>query len=130
MKVTAAHEYNHVVQYDYDALQDKWMFESTATWMEEKVFPEVDDYHQYMTPWSQLSTMPITRFSRQAGDKVYGSAVFNHWIGDRYGAETIRRAWELSIGRVVGAARLRQGDPARQRPRLLLRAARPRRQLG
>ena len=97
MKVTAAHEYNHVVQYAYDILQDKWMFESTATWMEEKVFPEVDDYHQYMTPWSKLSTMPITRFNRQQGDKVYGSAVFNHWIDDRYGEDIVRRAWELSI---------------------------------
>ena len=45
LEVTAAHEYNHVLQYAYDALQDKWMFESTATWMEEKVFPDIDDYH-------------------------------------------------------------------------------------
>jgi len=45
LDVTAAHEYNHVLQYAYDALQDKWMFESTATWMEEKVFPDIDDYH-------------------------------------------------------------------------------------
>ena len=97
MKVTAAHEYNHVVQYAYDILQDKWMFESTATWVEEKVFPEVDDYHQYMDPWSQLSTMPITRFSRDEGDKVYGSAVFNHWIDGQYGQDIVRLAWEQSI---------------------------------
>ena len=38
MQVTAAHEYNHVLQYGYDALQDTWMFESTATWAEDKVF--------------------------------------------------------------------------------------------
>ena len=82
LEVTAAHEYNHVLQYAYDVLQDKWMFESTATWMEEKVFPDVDDYHQYVGPWAQLSTMPITRFDRQNGDKVYGSAVFNRWLDD------------------------------------------------
>ena len=40
MQVTAAHEYNHVLQYDYDAFQDTWMFESTATWAEEKVFDD------------------------------------------------------------------------------------------
>ena len=97
LKVTAAHEYNHVVQYAYDVLQDKWMFESTATWMEEKVFPEVDDYHQYVVPWAQLSAMPITRFDRQEGDKVYGSAVFNRWLDDEYDESIVRRAWELSI---------------------------------
>ena len=97
LEVTAAHEYNHVLQYAYDVLQDKWMFESTATWMEEKVFPDVDDYHQYVGPWAQLSTMPITRFDRQDGDKVYGSAVFNRWLDDEYDESIVRRAWELSI---------------------------------
>ena len=97
LMVTAAHEYNHVLQYAYDVLQDQWMFESTATWMEEKVFPDVDDYHQYVGPWAQLTAMPITRFDRQNGDKVYGSAVFNRWLDDEYDESIIRRAWELSI---------------------------------
>ena len=30
MEVTAAHEYNHVLQFGYDTAQDTWMFESTA----------------------------------------------------------------------------------------------------
>jgi hypothetical protein len=97
LMVTAAHEYNHVLQYAYDVLQDKWMFESTATWMEEKVFPDVDDYHQYVGPWAQLSMMPLTRFDRQNGDKVYGSAIFNRWLDDSYDETIVRRAWELSI---------------------------------
>ena len=48
MEVTAAHEYNHILQYAYDIFQDAWMFESTATWAEEKVFAGDDDYHGYM----------------------------------------------------------------------------------
>ena len=32
LKVTAAHEYNHVLQYAYDVFQDKWMFESTEVY--------------------------------------------------------------------------------------------------
>ena len=97
LKVTAAHEYNHVLQYAYDVLQDKWMFESTATWMEEKVYPDVDDYLQYVGPWAKVSPMPITRFDRANGDKVYGSAVFNRWLDDEYEESIVRRAWELSI---------------------------------
>jgi len=41
--------------------------------------------------------MPITRFSRENGDKVYGSAVFNRWLDDSYDESIVRRAWELSI---------------------------------
>ena len=93
LKVTAAHEYNHVLQDNYDIWQDKWMFESTATWMEEKVYPEIDDYHQYLNGWSQLSTMPITLHDAR---KEYGSAIFNRWLDDGYGEDIVRRAWERS----------------------------------
>ncbi len=33
VRVTTAHEYNHVLQFNIDANQDAWMFETTATWM-------------------------------------------------------------------------------------------------
>src|SRR5947208_1589602 len=62
MEVTAAHEYNHVLQFGYDVLQDTWLFESTAVWMEDKVYDDVNDYLSYLTPWAQLSQVPITRF--------------------------------------------------------------------
>ena len=64
------------------------MFESTATWMEEKVYPDVDDYHQYVAPWSQLSTMPITLAD---SSKMYGSAMFDRWLDDIYGEDIVRR---------------------------------------
>ena len=60
MQVTAAHEYNHVLQYNYDSFQDTWMFESTATWSEEKVFDAVNDYVFYLTSWAMQPDEPIT----------------------------------------------------------------------
>jgi hypothetical protein len=94
IRVTAAHEYNHVLQYAYDIAQDPWMYESTATWAEEKVFPDDDDYHGYMGTWADNPSTPITS---AAGMKMYGSAIWNHWLEQRYGAETVRRAWEQSV---------------------------------
>ena len=44
LRVTTAHEYNHVLQFNLDSNQDAWMFESTATWSEEQVFPDDDDW--------------------------------------------------------------------------------------
>src|SRR5690242_7449016 len=50
-RVTAAHEYNHVLQNAYDFNEDPWMFESTATYMEDKVYPSVNDYVNYVKAW-------------------------------------------------------------------------------
>ena len=44
----AAHEYNHILQFGYDSSPDTWMFESSATWAEDKVFTGVNDWHLYM----------------------------------------------------------------------------------
>jgi Bacterial Ig-like domain len=102
MQVTAAHEYNHVLQFGYDVLQDAWMFESTAVWMEDKVYDDINDYVSYLGPWSLLTQVPMTAFN--PGDltdslnvKVYGNTVWNRWIDERFGAETIRAAWEKSV---------------------------------
>jgi hypothetical protein len=76
------------------------MFESTATWMEDRVYTEVNDYLQYLTPWTQMTFVPLTYFSYDGNDplnvKVYGDAVWNRWIDARYGPDTIRAAWAAS----------------------------------
>jgi len=94
LEVTAAHEYNHVLQYAYDAFQDAWMFEATATWMEDKVYSGINDYLLYLPSWVRLSTLSMTRSDP---DKIYGSAVWNHWLEARFRTpDVIRRAWEVS----------------------------------
>lgn len=96
LRVTTAHEYNHVLQFNLDANQDGWMFESTATWSEEQVFPDDDDWvRSYMDSWTHEPFIPIT-----ASDfRWYGSAVWNHWLenGDNaFGPGVILDAWEAS----------------------------------
>ena len=103
MQVTAAHEYNHVLQFGYDVLQDAWMFESTAVWMEDRVYDDVNDYVSYLTAWAQLTQVPLTAFNSsdltdQLNIKVYGDAVWNRWLDAHYGQELIRGAWERSLG--------------------------------
>lgn len=102
MAVTAAHEYNHVLQMAMDVFEDAWMFESTAVYMEEKVFPAIDDYFQYLGTWESHLDQPLTEFSSQQGNpnyslKIYGSAVWNHWLDHRYGGDdVIQFAWMQS----------------------------------
>jgi Big-like domain-containing protein len=101
LEVTLAHEYNHVLQFNYDAIQDTWMLESTAVWMEGEVYPAAFDYLQYLRGWVQLTSLPLTTFSTDPNDrdnvKVYGSAVWNKWLAAHYGAGVVRRAWEVSL---------------------------------
>ena len=98
-KVTFAHEFNHLLQQNYDSFQDIWMFESTAVWSEEHVYPEIDDYVNYVRSFANSPGTPITAAGAGGGLKIYGSAVWNHWLdtgGGDYGAGAVRRAWEVS----------------------------------
>ena len=99
MQVTAAHEYNHVLQFAYDVAQDTWMFEATATWMEDEVYTQVNDYLQYVQAWTRLTTVPITNFSPNGDEtnaKAYGAAVWSRWLEARHGPDVVRNAWEVS----------------------------------
>jgi Family of unknown function (DUF6055) len=104
LEVTFAHEYNHILQFGYDAYQDAWFAESTAVWMEDQVYNGINDYLRYVRRWDKLYDVPMTATTI----KEYGSAVWNHWLARRYGRDIIRRAWAGAIhvkpaGFAVGA---------------------------
>jgi hypothetical protein len=93
LEVTLAHEYNHILQFGYDAYQDPWFAESTAVWMEDQVYNDIDDYLRYVRRWVRLWETPLTTSSI----KEYGSAVWNEWLARRYGRSFIRRIWAGAI---------------------------------
>jgi hypothetical protein len=93
LKVTFAHEYNHILQFGYDAYQDAWFAESTAVWMEDQVYNGINDYLRYVRRWTRLDDTPITTTSI----REYGSAVWNDWLTHRYGRSIIRKAWADAI---------------------------------
>jgi hypothetical protein len=92
LKVTVAHEYNHILQFNYDTLEDVWMFESTATWAEQQVYPDINDYLNYLSAFAKGSEFPLT--GRDI--KIYAEAVWNHWLSARYGLDSVRDAWAAS----------------------------------
>ena len=96
LKVTLAHEYNHILQFGYDAYEDAWFAESTAVWMEDQVYNGIDDYLRYVRDWVRLWDTPLTATSL----KMYGTAVWNEWLAHHYGPALIRKAW-------AGAAKAR-----------------------
>ena len=89
LEVTFAHEYNHILQFGYDAYQDAWFAESSAVWMEDQVYDGINDYLRYVRRWVKRFDTPLTANSI----KEYGSAVWNKWLARRYGRSILRHAW-------------------------------------
>ncbi|HSS33715.1 MAG TPA: MXAN_6640 family putative metalloprotease [Solirubrobacterales bacterium] len=93
LEVTIAHEYNHILQFGYDAYQDPWFAESSATWMEDQVYNGINDYLRYVGRWVHRFDTPLTTSSI----KEYGSAVWNEWLAHHYGIPIIRKIWVRAI---------------------------------
>lgn len=99
LQVTAAHEYNHVLQFGIDYDFDAWIGEATATWMEDQVYPAGDDWLGYLPSWATIPEFPITTYAPDASgaerSKVYGTSVFVHWLAERtaLGVAGVRDAW-------------------------------------
>jgi hypothetical protein len=125
LRATAAHEFNHSIQFGYGALTgfgnvSDLMVEGLATQMEDEVFDSSDDSYNYLWP----------RFTTPMGQ--YGASPYPYWVvframaerfgtGVRGGAEDVYQVfWEqlsrgtstnlAALGRGFRASRARLGD--------------------
>jgi hypothetical protein len=128
LRVTAAHEFFHAVQYAYDWLEDLWLMEGTATWIEDEVFDRIDDNRQYLKT-SPISArdyyFPLDYYdpdpSEVASGFKYGAWIFWRYLSERYGTDLVRAVWrradsnrnmpdEYSLAATVSALALRGQD--------------------
>ena len=105
LKVTAAHEFFHAVQFAYDIGEDGWLMESTATWMEEHVYDAINDNRQYLvtSPLAQ----PLIPLDRTSGFRVYGAWIFWQFLTEYFGGATadaniVRAVWRRADGSASG----------------------------
>ncbi|MCY7396424.1 MAG: DUF6055 domain-containing protein [Nocardioides sp.] len=93
LRVTAAHEFFHAVQFAYDFGEDPWFMESTAVWMEEQVMGGINDNRQYL-PYGQLADPgnPLDRFDA-SGFSQYGNWVWWEYLSQRYGTSVVKKIW-------------------------------------
>jgi hypothetical protein len=92
LKVTLAHEFFHAVQFAYDFTDDPWIYESTATWMEERFADHVNDNRQYL-PIGQvrLSHIPLDTFADPGIH--YGNWVWWEYLSSRFGNGIVKQVW-------------------------------------
>ena len=92
LRVTAAHEFFHAIQFNIDAAEDKWWMEATATWMEEQVAGDVDDNRQYL-PVGQLGRPGLPLDSYSGSLPMYGNWIFVQRLAQSYGVDSVRQVW-------------------------------------
>ena len=107
LQVTVAHEYFHAVQFAYDAADDGWLMESTATAMEDELYDDVND-NAFFLNYGQLGdpeafdyplagpSTPLDTFDMTA----YGNWGFWRYLSEQHPDETagvpnlVREVWE------------------------------------
>lgn len=94
LKVTAAHEFFHAVQFAYDYREDPWLQEATATWMEERYADGINDNRQFLREGQiQKTHVPLDTFDPTSSVQ-YGNWVFFEYLGRRFGQGVVKRIWK------------------------------------
>lgn len=93
-KVTAAHEFRHCSQYAGSRWSEGGWTELDATWVEERTFPLVNAYRQYLFGDSPVRRPQLPLDSGTTGTGSYDDAVFGIWLHERWGDAAMRDYWE------------------------------------
>ncbi|MGN6160657.1 MAG: MXAN_6640 family putative metalloprotease, partial [Marmoricola sp.] len=92
LKVTAAHEFFHAVQFRQNANEPLWLMEGSAVWMENEVYPQIHDYVQYL-PYTGIKK-PLVPFTTNSGYWPYGDfTVFKTLAGSFRTPDVVREIW-------------------------------------
>ena len=95
IRVTAAHEFNHAIQFGYDAWEETWLMEATATWMEDEVYDYVNDNLAYLRFYFDDPDLCLPSLSPY---HWYGDWILMRFISEHHGGQsTVRKVWEHSV---------------------------------
>ncbi|MCZ3388509.1 MAG: DUF6055 domain-containing protein [Actinomycetia bacterium] len=94
LKVSAAHELFHAVQFAYDYREDTWMSEGTAAWVEDEVFTAVNLNRSYLQHSALSAPATPLDFGRQGHQ--YGSWLFFRYLSERFGKDFVATIWRLA----------------------------------
>ena len=94
IQVTAVHEFFHSIQFGYNCYEKFWFMEASATWSEDELYNDVNDFYRYIPDFFQ---QPGTAIDKENGNRMYGTCIFFQYIDEHLGGrETIRKSWDYS----------------------------------
>lgn len=111
MKITAAHEFFHAIQFGYLSVdswfntENTWWIEATATWMEEVVYDDINNYYQKVRSWLKKPWLSLKYSDNQYEDHEYGDVLFIIFLTELYlkdsyllrSQDFVRHAWEEEL---------------------------------
>ena len=95
LKVTAAHEFHHVIQvgsYGFWA-NAVYAHELTSVWFENVNYTDVNDYYQYLMDYF-VGFSDGRSFNYDPYEGGYERCVWAHFIAKKFGINMMRRIWE------------------------------------
>ncbi len=96
IKITAAHEFFHAIQFSYNCYERFWLMEATAVWSEDEIYDNINDHYRYMPSWFQNSSKTIDDESNH----MYGSFILFQYLDEHLGGpDIIKTIWEESRSR-------------------------------
>jgi hypothetical protein len=88
MSVYVAHEFNHVLQSAMDFEEFAWAWEVTATFMEDVVYDDVNDYYGYIPSFQRFPEQNLIYFPDDSSGSnpyllyPYGATIFLHFLNE------------------------------------------------
>ena len=93
IQVTAVHEFFHSIQFGYNCYEKFWFMEASATWSEDELYDNINDFYRYIPNFFYNPNRAIGT----EGTFMYGTCIFFQYIDEHLGGqETIRKSWEYS----------------------------------
>ncbi|MFC1476077.1 MXAN_6640 family putative metalloprotease [Candidatus Zixiibacteriota bacterium] len=89
-KATVAHEFNHACQFAYDAFNQFFFYELSATYMEDEVFDVVNDNYNYV---SSFFSAPYTSLMEESYH-AYSTFIFGVFLTQEYGQFIMPEIWD------------------------------------
>ncbi len=81
LRITAAHEFHHAVQYGYSLDMPRWWMEATAVFAEDKAMPQVNSYVPYTNLFLESPQLPLWK---RGGSREYGATVWPQFLANYY----------------------------------------------
>jgi hypothetical protein len=109
LRVTAAHEFHHAIQYGYGWWDDSetYAYELTSTWMESCVYPDIKDNYQYLPSFfSGFHSGVSLYYYNPWYAPGYERFIWAEFLVKRLGTDIMRDTWiHMSTERYIESVR-------------------------
>lgn len=91
LRVTAAHEFFHLIHFAMRLNPfHLYFYEWSSTWMEEQVYPQINDYLYYLPSFYSTPESSIRTFN---GVREYATSILLLTVSDLAGSAVVHEAW-------------------------------------